>query len=148
MHIFLSEHFQWLVIFHRTVTICLTNNHSGITVSFERKQSPFPHINFFVFISLDSFVTVLNMFILAAHLCLPPLPSVLLDVQAPGPDLWSAGGPRQFWEHWMWTTNLTESEIRVDPFVFTSLCTKDENWKRMCQDLALPAGEASLNNGR
>lgn len=137
-----------IVVFHRTVTIWLTNHHSDITVSFERQHSLFLHIDISIFRSSDIPITILNAFILATHLCLSPLPSVLLDVQISGPDLWSAGGPKQVWEHWRWAAHLTESEIQVDPFVFTSRSPKDENWQRMCQDLTGPVGEASLNNGR
>lgn len=75
------------VMFHRTVTIWLTNHYSDITVSFERQHSPFPHIDTSIFRSSDIPVTILNACILAAHLCLPPLPSVLVDVQTSGRDL-------------------------------------------------------------
>ena len=108
----------------------------------------FLHIDFSVVRSSDISVTILNIFILEAQLCLSSLSSVLLEVQAWSSYMCSAGGPWQIWEHLMWAANLTDSKIQVDPFVFTSPSSKDENWQRMCQDLALPAGEASLNNGR
>lgn len=75
------------VMFHKTVIIWLTNHHSDITVSFERQHSPFPYIDTSIFRSPDLPVTILNAFVLATHLCLPPLRSVLLDVQTSGPDL-------------------------------------------------------------
>lgn len=75
------------VMFHKTVTVWLTNHHSDITVSFERQHSPFPHIDTSIFRSSDLPITILNAFVLATHLCLPPLRSVLSDVQTSGPDL-------------------------------------------------------------
>lgn len=93
-------------------------------------------------VSSDIFAPIWDVFILAAKWVCHLGPASLVT------GLWSGGGPWRVWERWTWTVNSNKSEIQVDHFVFTSLHPKDENWLRMRPDLVLPAGKASLNNGR